>query len=290
MKLVTYDAGEGPRAGAILGECIIDLHLASGRTLPANMLALLGAEGGLARALDIMAGAGGTLPAEAIIPDKRARLLAPVPRPGKIVCLGLSYRDHAKESGMPVPPEPVVFSKAPTSVIGPSEAIVLPEASDRVDYEVELAFVLGRRAKLVSASEAMGCVAGYTVLNDVSARDYQFEKPGHQWHLAKSFDTFCPIGPCIVTADEIADPHDLALSCEIGGEVLQDSSTLQMAFRIPEIIEYLSRVFTLEPGDVVATGTPPGVGFVRTPPRYLRRGDLVRCTVERVGTLENPVR
>ena len=293
MKLVTYDTGAGPRSGAVLGELIVDLHSASDGSLPVGMLELLATEGAVLRARRLLASAAGmgeTLPAASCVHTDRATVLAPLPRPGKVICLGINYRDHAAESGLPVPAEPVVFSKAPTSVIGPGAAIVLPEASEQVDYEVELAFVIGRRAKLVKARQAMDYVAGYTVLNDVSARDYQREKPGGQWHLAKSFDTFCPIGPWILTADEIADPHNLALSCAVSGELMQSSNTSQMIFRIPEVVEYLSRVFTLEPGDVVGTGTPAGVGFVRTPPRYLRRGDVVGCTIQEIGTLENPVR
>lgn len=221
---------------------------------------------------------------------KEGDLHTPIPRPGKVLCLGLNYRDHAAESGVQAPDEPVIFSKASSSVIGPDDPIRLPAASDQIDYEVELAFVIGLPAKGVAAKDAMRHVAGYTVLNDVTARDYQRLRGGGQWTLAKSFDTFCPIGPWIVTADEIDDPHDLALECVLSGEKMQSSSTSQMIFTIPEIIEYLSAALTLEPGDVVGTGTPPGVGFARTPPRFLRPGDVVECTVEKVGTLVNPVR
>ena len=292
MRLVTYHAGKGPRAGALVSNCIVDLNAASGARLPSDMLGLLAQEGGIDLARRIVADSKrdwSRPDGNAVFGLSQARLMAPVGRPGKVICLGLNYRDHARESKMPAPSEPVIFSKASSSVIGPGEPIVLPEASREVDYEVELAFVIGRRAKLVRAAEAMGCVAGYTVLNDVSARDYQHGKPGKQWFLAKSFDTFCPTGPWIVTADEVPDPHDLKLSCEVSGQTLQASSTAQMLFRIPVIIEYLARVFTLEPGDVVATGTPSGVGFARVPPRFLQKGDVVRCTVEGIGTLENPV-
>jgi 2-keto-4-pentenoate hydratase/2-oxohepta-3-ene-1,7-dioic acid hydratase in catechol pathway len=216
-------------------------------------------------------------------------LRAPLPRPGKVLCLGLNYRDHAAESGAPVPEEPVVFAKASSSVIGPGDPIRLPSASDQVDYEAELAFVIGRPARDVAARNAMEHVAGYTVLNDVTARDYQRLRGGGQWTLAKSFDTFCPVGPWIVTRDEVEDPHALSLTCEVSGQVMQRSSTAQMIFRIPEIIQYLSAVLTLEPGDVVGTGTPAGVGCARTPPRFLRAGDVVSCTVQGVGTLTNPV-
>jgi 2-keto-4-pentenoate hydratase/2-oxohepta-3-ene-1,7-dioic acid hydratase in catechol pathway len=210
-------------------------------------------------------------------------------RPGKVLALGLNYRDHAAESGHPIPAEPVVFCKVSSSVIGPGAPIRLPEASQKVDYEVELAIVIGRTAKGVSAARALDYVAGYTVLNDVSARDYQREKPGGQWTLAKSFDTFCPTGPWLVTPDEVGDPQALALKSVVSGQVMQSSSTAQMIFSVAEIIEYLSRVLTLEPGDVVATGTPPGVGFARKPPRFLRAGDVVECSIESIGTLVNPV-
>jgi len=288
MKLLTYDAGHGPRAGLLQDDSVLDLHAASGGALSADMIELLsadpelGAVRRLAEARSAPDGAHGC-------PLSEVRLCAPVPRPRKVVCLGGNYSDHAAESGMPTPQEPIIFCKASTAVIGPTDTIVLPEASTEVDYEVELAFVIARAARLVSAADAMAHVAGYTVLNDVSARDYQRYKPGGQWFLAKSFDTFCPLGPWIVTPDELADPHALDLWCEVSGERLQSSNTAQMIFGVAEIIEYVSRVLTLEPGDVVATGTPPGVGFARTPPRFLKAGEMVRCHVEGVGTLENPV-
>ena len=291
MRLVTFRTEQGPSTGAIAADGVVDLPGASDGRLPAGMSALLGRPEMLSEARDI-AGRAEADPDFArrwSSPLRDVRLLAPVPRPGKVVCLGLNYRDHAAESGIEVPSEPVIFGKASSSVIGPQDCILLPETSAKVDYEVELAFVIGARAKNVSACTAMEYVAGYTVLNDVSARDYQLEKPGGQWFLGKSFDTFCPTGPWIVTADEIQDPHNLALSCQLSGETMQQSNTSQMVFRIPDIIEYISRVFALEPGDVVATGTPPGVGFARRPPRMLQRGDVVRCTVESIGSLENRV-
>jgi 2-keto-4-pentenoate hydratase/2-oxohepta-3-ene-1,7-dioic acid hydratase in catechol pathway len=292
MKLVTYDAGQGSRTGAVVGELTVDLRAASEGRLPSDMLTLIADERSLAVARDLAARAAldfRALPPGSSVPLASVRLLAPVPRPGKIICLGLNYRDHARESSAEVPAEPVVFCKASSSAIGAGEPIVLPWASSKVDYEVELAVLIGRRVKSIDAGQAMSCVLGYTVLNDVSARDYQLEKPGGQWYLGKSFDTFCPMGPWIVTADEIADPHALKLWCEVSGEILQSSDTRQMVFRIPDIVAYVSRVFTLEPGDVIGTGTPGGVGFVRTPPRFLRSGDIVRCAVECVGSLENPV-
>jgi 2-keto-4-pentenoate hydratase/2-oxohepta-3-ene-1,7-dioic acid hydratase in catechol pathway len=214
-------------------------------------------------------------------------LLAPLPRPPKIVCIGLNYRDHAAESNLPVPATPTVFAKFATSVIGPGQPIVLPKASTKPDYEAELAVVIGRGGRHISEAGWREHVFGYTILNDVSARDFQMATS--QWMIGKTFDTFCPMGPAIVTADEIEDPHNLRISLSIGGETLQDSNTSNLIFNIPRIIAYLSSVFTLEPGDVIATGTPAGVGFARTPPRWLREGDEVRINIEGIGELMNPV-
>jgi acylpyruvate hydrolase len=217
------------------------------------------------------------------------KLGAPVPRPGKVLCLGLNYRDHAQESGMKLPRDPVIFSKVSSSVIGHGSPIQVPRATKEVDYEVELAFVIGQKCKEVDRRRAYDYIVGYTILNDVSGRDYQLKKDGGQWLLGKSFDTFCPMGPWIVTKDEIRNPHDLDIRLKLSGKVMQHSNTRQLVFRIPDILAYLSRVFTLEPGDVVATGTPGGVGFARKPPVFLKRGDTVRLEVEKIGVLENPV-
>jgi 2-keto-4-pentenoate hydratase/2-oxohepta-3-ene-1,7-dioic acid hydratase in catechol pathway len=223
-----------------------------------------------------------------LAPDE-VRWLAPVPRPGKILCLGRNYAAHAAESGGSVPDWPCIFSKPASAVIGHEQRIRIPEVSEQVDYEVELAVVIGRAARHVSQEDAYDYVAGYTVLNDVSVRDYQKEKGGGQWTLGKSFDTACPIGPWLVTSDEIPDPHDLGIRCEVNGEKLQLARTSQMFFKIPFIIEHVTACLTLEPGDVIATGTPAGVGMARKPPRWLQPGDVVECTVERIGTLRNPV-
>jgi 2-keto-4-pentenoate hydratase/2-oxohepta-3-ene-1,7-dioic acid hydratase in catechol pathway len=293
MRLATFLIDGREACGPVLsGARALDLRSASAGKLGPPLAGLLG-DAEAMRLTGELAWRGENDPSFAARhsrPLAGVQLLAPIPRPGKVLCLGLNYRDHAAESGSPIPSEPVIFSKASSSVIGHEQPIRLPEASDQVDYEVELAFVIGRAARGVPAAEAMPHVAGYTVLNDVSARDYQREKPGGQWTLAKSFDTFCPMGPWLVTADEIRDPHDLKLECVVSTERMQSSSTSRMIFTVPAIIEYLSRVLTLEPGDVVATGTPPGVGFARKPPRFLRPGDVVECTVERIGTLRNPVR
>jgi len=222
-----------------------------------------------------------------LVDRQDAYWLAPVPRPGKLICIGLNYRDHAAESNMAIPKQPVVFSKFSTAVIAPGEPVVLPASSAQVDYEAELAVVIGRRAKDVSAERALDHVLGYTCFNDVSARDFQFADG--QWQRGKSCDTFAPMGPTIVTADEIADPHNLSIKLILNGQAMQDSNTDQFIFGIPELIAFLSQTITLEPGDVIATGTPPGVGFARKPPVFLKPGDKMEVVIEKVGTLNNPV-
>jgi 2-keto-4-pentenoate hydratase/2-oxohepta-3-ene-1,7-dioic acid hydratase in catechol pathway len=213
--------------------------------------------------------------------------LAPVPRPGKLIAIGLNYRDHAAESNMPIPERPVVFSKFSTAVIAPGESVVLPPTSSQVDYEAELAVVIGRRAKKVSASRALDYVLGYTCINDVSARDFQFSDG--QWQRGKSCDTFAPMGPKIITTDVIPNPHQLSIKLVLNGKTMQDSNTDQLIFGVPELIEFLSQTITLEPGDVIATGTPPGVGFARKPPVFLRPDDMMEVIIEGIGTLGNPV-
>jgi 2-keto-4-pentenoate hydratase/2-oxohepta-3-ene-1,7-dioic acid hydratase in catechol pathway len=216
-----------------------------------------------------------------------APLAAPIARPHKIICIGLNYRDHAEESKMAIPETPTVFSKYSTSVIGPGAAIVLPKNSSKPDYEAEFAVVIGKGGRHVAEQDWRDHVFGYTVINDVSARDFQMATS--QWMIGKTFDTFCPMGPKIVTADEIEDPHNLRISLSINEEILQDSNTRNLIFGVPKLIAYLSSVFTLEPGDIISTGTPAGVGFARKPPRWLRPGDVVTVTVEGVGILVNPV-
>jgi 2-keto-4-pentenoate hydratase/2-oxohepta-3-ene-1,7-dioic acid hydratase in catechol pathway len=220
------------------------------------------------------------------IPSSGHRLLAPV-EPSKIVAVGLNYKDHAAESNMAVPKTPVIFSKYVTSVIGERVPIVLPAVSSQVDYEAELAVVIGRRAKHVPVERALDCVLGYTNLNDVSARDLQFADG--QWQRGKSCDTFAPMGPAVVTGDEVGDPHKLRIQLRLNGTTLQDSSTEQLIFGVDHIVAFLSETVTLEPGDVIATGTPPGVGFARKPPVFLKPGDVVEVEVERLGVLSNPV-
>ncbi len=214
-------------------------------------------------------------------------LLAPIPRPPKLICVGLNYRDHALEARMKLPATPTIFAKFSTAVIGPGEPIVLPRSSAEPDYEAEFAFVIGQGGRHIRAANWREHVFGYTILNDVSARDYQMATT--QWTIGKSFDTFAPMGPCIVTPDEIADPHSLDIRLTLNGERMQDSNTRHLIFPVPDLIAYLSSVFTLEPGDVVSTGTPGGVGFARKPPRYLQPGDEVVVSVEGIGDLRNPV-
>lgn len=220
-------------------------------------------------------------------PTDGLELLAPIPRPGKVVAIGRNYRAHTDEEGVEPPPLPLIFSKWPSSVVGPGAQIRWdPGLTSQVDYEAELAVVIGRRARRVSELEALDYVAGYTCLNDVSARDLQFSDG--QWTRGKSLDTFCPMGPALVTADEIGDPQDLAICCTVGDERLQDGHTSQMYFGVARIVSHCSQAFTLEPGDVIATGTPAGVGVFRDPPRFLTAGDVVTVEIERIGRLVNP--
>jgi len=214
---------------------------------------------------------------------------APILNPEKIIAVGLNYLDHARESGMEPPKRPLFFSKYPSSIVGPRSPVVLPpsDVTSKVDYEVELAVVIGRAAKNVTVDEAMDYVYGYTILNDVSARDLQFEDG--QWVKGKALDTFAPLGPWIVTKDEIPDPHGLRLVLALNGEVMQDSNTSNLIFNIPTLISYFSRLFTLKPGDIISTGTPPGVGQSRVPPRFLKPGDTMVAEIEGIGALETPV-
>jgi 2-keto-4-pentenoate hydratase/2-oxohepta-3-ene-1,7-dioic acid hydratase in catechol pathway len=239
---------------------------------------------------ELLASGAGTAPLERALraPEGAARVLAPLV-PGKVVAIGLNYLDHIRETGMPQPERPLIFAKFPSSVIGPDEPIVVdPRVCERADWEVELTAVVGRRLRDVSEDEALAAVFGYTVGNDVSGRDAQFGDV--QWVRGKSFDTFCPLGPVVVTADEIPDPQALALGTTVNGEVVQDSSTAEMLFGVAELLAYCSRSFTLEPGDVVMTGTPWGCGEFMEPKRSLQDGDTVECRIEGIGALANPVR
>ena len=222
-----------------------------------------------------------------LVRSRDAYWFAPVPRPGKIICVGLNYRDHAAEANMKIPEKPVLFSKFSTAVIAPGEPVVLPATSEKVDYEAELAVVIGRHAKNVTADRAYDYVLGYTAFNDVSARDFQFGDG--QWQRGKSCDTFAPMGQTIVTADDVPDPHKLPIKLTLNGQTMQESNTDQMIFGVPALIEFISQTITLEPGDVIATGTPSGVGFARKPPVFLKPGDEMEVMIEGVSGVNNPV-
>ena len=215
------------------------------------------------------------------------KILTPIRYPGKIVCLGLNYRDHAAEQNASIPNEPVIFMKPHTAIIGPNDSIVKPSFVQQLDYEAELAIVIGKRAKNVPLSEVHAHIFGYTIMNDVSARDIQFKDK--QWTRGKSFDTFAPIGPYITTADELEDTSNLLIRTWVNGELRQNSSTKNMVFDPPEIVHRLSRVMTLEPCDIIATGTPAGVGFAMKPQKFLKDGDSIRIEIEGIGILENRV-
>jgi 2-keto-4-pentenoate hydratase/2-oxohepta-3-ene-1,7-dioic acid hydratase in catechol pathway len=217
-------------------------------------------------------------------------LLAPLPVPGKVFCIGLNYRDHALETKQQIPGEPIVFSKFSSAIVGPGVPILLPRASHKVDYEAELVVVIGRRGKLISAADAPAYIAGYMIGNDVSARDWQTEKPGRQWLLGKTPDTFGPTGPCMVTADEIPDPCNLGIRLRLNGQTMQDSTTKELIFSPAKLIEHITKVVTIDPGDIIFTGTPPGVGVARTPQVFLKDGDQVEVEIDGLGLLKNPVR
>jgi 2-keto-4-pentenoate hydratase/2-oxohepta-3-ene-1,7-dioic acid hydratase in catechol pathway len=276
VKLISFSESDGlVRPGVLLdeGNRIIDLTT----TGYADTLAVLTA--GVTALQN-----GGAYRAYAL---DDVRLHAPLANPPRIFCIGLNYRDHAIESGMEIPKFPVVFFKMTPSIVGPGEAIVLPAITKEPDYEAEFAFVIGKGGFQISAANAMAHVYGYTIINDVSARDIQFSTS--QWSLSKSLPTFCPMGPAIVTADEIADPHALDVQLAIDGEVLQHSNTKELIFKIPALIEYISSITPLLPGDIVSTGTPFGVGLGRNPKRWLKTGETVTITIEGLGQLTNPV-
>lgn len=224
-----------------------------------------------------------------VLPRSQVTFLAPVTRPDKVICVGMNYADHCKEQNVRVPKEPIIFSKFSSSIVGPYDEIILPPESEEVDWEVELAVIIGKKGKHIKATDAMAHVAGFTVAHDVSARDWQMRRNGKQWLLGKTFDTFCPLGPALVTRDSITDPHNLKICCRVNGEVVQSSSTNQMVFKTEELIAWVSQFVTLYPGDTILTGTPPGVGVFRKPPVFLKKGDEVQCEIEEVGVIVNKV-
>lgn len=274
MKLVTFSAADGKhRPGAMVEDVVVDLTAAG----HADALAVITA--GLHSLGNVSDYPGYKL--------SGVHLHAPIANPPRIFAIGLNYRDHAAESKMELPKFPVVFFKMHTAIIGPNEAILLPQSTTQPDYEAELAFVIGKGGYRIPAAKWREHVYGYTIVNDVSARDIQMSTS--QWSLAKSLPTFCPLGPAIVTADEVADPHALSIGLSIDGEVLQNSNTRELVFRVPDLIEYISSITPLLPGDIVSTGTPSGVGMGRKPQRWLKAGDSVTVTIEGLGSLTNPV-
>ena len=287
MKLLTFTVEGKTRPGALKGDRVVDLAAAG---LPA------GPNGGL---IEIARGGDAMVErARKAMDDARAKsyalkdvkLEAPIRRPPKVLAVGLNYIDHCKEANLPVPPEPVLFTKWSTSVCGPFDDLTWPAMlNGEVDYEVELGVVIGKRAVNVSEKDALSYVMGYTVVNDVSARSQQFAN-AKQWDRGKSFDTFCPYGPWIVTRDEIPDPHVLTVRTILNGKEMQNSNTKNLIFNVNKIIAYASQGTTLEPGDLIPTGTPFGVGFSRKPPVFLKAGDVCECEVEKVGTIRNRVR
>ncbi|KAK7934455.1 hypothetical protein WMY93_005351 [Mugilogobius chulae] len=287
MRLVQFchNEGKGIRVGVETGAGldVVDLK-AFDPSAPSTMRELLelGHQGleRAQRALDS---------GQCVVKRSDIKLLSPVLAPEKVVCVGMNYRDHCLEQNAPIPEEPIIFSKFPSAITGPYDDILLPSESQQVDWEVELAFVIGRKGKHINENDALSYVAGFTVANDVSARDWQMKRNGKQWLLGKTFDTFCPLGPALVTTDAVTDPHKLGVRCLVNGNVVQDSSTEQMIFGIEKLVAWVSRFMTLVPGDVFLTGTPPGVGIFRSPPVFLKRGDVVECQIDQLGSIINKV-
>lgn len=283
MKLVTFSvSGSAPSTGLVVKDGIVSLakHVADA---PADMIGLISAWPDFRSRL-MQLGAN----TQADVALDSVTLLAPVPRPGKILGIGLNYADHLAESGMEKPADQLWFAKMPTTAAGPFASIDLPRVSEQLDYEAELAFVIGQRCRHVSRDRAHEVIFGYSVANDVSVRDWQVRTS--QFMLGKSFDTHAPFGPWIVTSDEIADPHALGIRTFVNGEKRQDSNTRELIFNCFEQVEHLSKVMTLEPGDVILSGTPGGVGVACKPPRWLRSGDRVRVEIDEIGAIENVVR
>lgn len=309
MQLVSYvnaqlDAvaleGAEPRVGALVGDSVIDLASAWDKApgpqgspglgvRPSDTRSLLtnGAEALLHASSAVTWVRQNPEQAEGAVRPLSSVVLRPPLRPGKIVCVGLNYLDHIREVGREVPKAPTLFAKPPSSVIGPGDAIVKPSSTNELDHEVELAVVIGRQVRHIDRKEARNAVAGYTILNDVSARDMQHLTT--QWFTGKALDTSCPIGPVLVTADDLPDPTNLDIQCSVNGVVRQHSNTLNLLFGVDELVSYISDIMTLEPGDIIATGTPGGVALGQTDPRWLEVGDTIRCEIASIGVLENSV-
>ena len=286
MKLVSYQKNKNsPQLGILQDGHILNLAKASKGQLPDDMLSFLQlGDSAIAAAKALEADHQGDIPLSSV------ELLAPVPNPSKVVAIGLNYLDHVRECNLPMPEVATMFCKFPSSIIGSEADICWPGSlTEKVDYEAELAIVIGKAAKDVNEVDAFDYIAGYTICNDISARDLQL-RPGDQWLRGKCIDTFCPLGPYLVTRDEIADPNRLAIRCRLNGDTMQDSNTNEMIYRIPYLIQYLSQAFTLLPGDIIITGTPNGVGAFRDPPVWLKDGDRLQVEIEGLGCLGNSCR
>jgi 2-keto-4-pentenoate hydratase/2-oxohepta-3-ene-1,7-dioic acid hydratase in catechol pathway len=285
MKLASILTPNGPRAALAVADGYIDLH-ATDPGLPACMKSLLAASPAIRKAAADTASSKNAVKYTA----NAVKLLPPVPNPSKILCIGLNYRDHALEGGKPIPEEPVIFGKFPNTLIAHGDPIKLPKVAKKVDYEAELVIVIGKTGKHIPNNDsAFGYVAGYTVGHDVSARDWQFIGAEKQWIIGKTFDTFAPTGPVLVTSDELTNPHKLQVQLRLNGTTLQNSNTKEFIFGVPHLLWYLSQCVTLEPGDLIFTGTPPGVGIARNPQILLKPGDVAEVEIEGIGTLKNPV-
>ncbi|KAF4070466.1 hypothetical protein AMELA_G00285750 [Ameiurus melas] len=285
MRLVQFrrrGAEGSARVGVESANGVVDLK-AFDQTVPSTMREFLElGEKGIECAQRAMSSG------ECVLPHTDIQLLAPVTGPDKVVCVGMNYRDHCLEQNAPIPTEPIIFSKFPSAITGPYDEIHLPNKSQEVDWEVELAFVIGKKGKHVKEEDALSHIAGFTVANDISARDWQ-NKNGKQWLLGKTFDTFCPLGPALVTTEALKDIHNLGIRCLVNGDVVQDSNTSQLIFKTEKVVAWVSQFVTLYPGDVFLTGTPPGVGVFRKPPIFLKTGDVVECQIEGIGSIRNTV-
>ena len=282
MRLVTYQSSTGPRVAGLRDGACIDLNQTD-KNVP-HCIKMLLAQGPAGLQLAAKAMAMGRP-----VPAAKLTLLPIIPSPDKIICVGLNYIDHARESGQTPPSEPVIFCKFSRAILGDRQPIVLPHVSSEVDYEAELVVVIGTGGRYIAENRALEHVAGYCCGNDVSARDWQLRKPGGQWLLGKSFETFAPIGPALVTADEIPNPDHLAIQLRLNGQVMQQSNTDKLIFSVAKLVSYVSQVCTLLPGDLIFTGTPSGVGFARKPPVFLKPGDTVEVEIEQIGVLSNSV-
>jgi 2-keto-4-pentenoate hydratase/2-oxohepta-3-ene-1,7-dioic acid hydratase in catechol pathway len=292
MRLATFMGARGARLGAVVGEEIVDVALASGETgFPETVVGLLGLGVGAFDAAQRAVERGlRERPVDGVRALRGVKLLAPVPQPGKIIGVGLNYKDHAAEVGRAKQDNPRLFVKVSSSVVGPNASVAIPPGVRKLDFEVELAVVIGRRATRVKEADALAYVGGYTILNDLSAREFQFDVTPPQTSLAKSMDGFCPMGPWIVTADELGDGAGLGMRTWVNGDKMQDGTTSDLIFTVPVLIAYITQYMTLEPGDVIATGTPAGVGAFRKPPVYLKDGDRIKMEIERIGVLETTIK